>query len=101
MKQIEMQRVIFMNEEQKPIEQNVTMQDRRHLEMTGIDGVESFCDTEILLRYADGSISVDGEELKVELFNAETHRLTLSGLVNCIEYFGSAPKTKGKGWGRK
>lgn len=101
MKQIEMRRVIYMNEEIKPMEQNVTMQDRRHLEMTGIDGVESFCDTEILLRYAGGSISVDGEGLKVELFNAETHRLSVSGLVNCIEYFGTALKQKGKPWGRK
>ena len=90
-----------MDQDQKAIKQNVTMQDRRHLEMTGINDVESFCDTEILLSYDGGSISIEGEELKVELFSAETHKLTVSGLVNCLEYFGTTPKTKGKFWSRK
>ena len=77
-------------------EQNVYMYNRKRLEMTGIDDVESFNESEIVVRYAEGAISLEGEEMKVELFSSETKRLTVTGTISCIEYFGSSAKQKGK-----
>jgi len=79
-------------------EQNVYMYNRKRLEMTGIDDVESFNENEIVVRYPEGSISLEGTEMKVELFSAETKRLTVTGVISCIEYFGSSSKQKGKSW---
>ncbi len=79
-------------------EQNVYMYNRKRLEMTGIDDVESFNENEIVVRYQEGAISLEGTDMKVELFSSETKRLTVTGVISCIEYFGASLKGKNKSW---
>ena len=56
--------------------------------MSGITDVAGFSDTTVELSVADGSIDVDGENLKIESFSASTGKIQISGTVSSIGYYG-------------
>ena len=70
------------------IDQSVHMSGRSRIELTGITDVESFSDTSVIACSSLGNISIDGEELKVESFSAETGRLIVNGNLDGFCYHG-------------
>ena len=76
-----------MNNETE-IDQSVHMSGRSRIELTGITDVESFSDTSVIACSSLGNISIDGEELKVESFSAETGRLIVNGNLDGFCYYG-------------
>ena len=70
------------------IDQSVHMSGRSRIELTGITDVESFSDTSVIACSSLGNISIDGEELKVESFSAETGRLIVNGNLDGFCYYG-------------
>lgn len=73
---------------------NVNIKARKRLEMTGIIDVSSFDDLEIIVQTENSSISIEGEELKIESFNSESTDLLVKGKINGIYYFNKATQKK-------
>ena len=70
------------------VSQNVLMFNRSRVELDGIIDVESFTDQYVIAESALGKISLDGEELKIESFSAETGKLVVNGNFDSVYYFG-------------
>ena len=77
------------------IEQNVILTGRARMELSGISDVESFTDTSVIALSSLGNISIDGEELKIESFSADTGRLVVNGKFDSFCYFGRESKKRG------
>ena len=76
------------------VSQNVFMYSRSHVELDGISDVESFTDTCVIAVSSLGSISIDGEELKIESFSTDTGKLVVNGKLDGFCYFGREASRK-------
>lgn len=80
--------------------QNIYLEDRSNLTITGVEQVESFNDNTILLNTVKGGIIVKGEELNINKLNLEEGNVKINGIVNGITYsnkeFGSKGNILGK-----
>lgn len=70
------------------VSQNVLMFNRSRVELDGIIDVESFTDQYVIAESTLGKISLDGEELKIESFSAESGKLVVNGKFESVYYFG-------------
>lgn len=76
-------------------EQNVSLEGRTRMELSGVSDVESFTDTSVIAETTLGCISIDGEQLKIESFSADTGRLIVVGKFDGFCYFGKESKKRG------
>ena len=60
-----------MNDQKNFESHNISITNRRHSELTGIDDVLSFDDSSISMHSALGDMVIEGEELKIDSFSAE------------------------------
>ena len=68
------------------MDQDVCLFSRKRMELGGIEEVESFSETEIVLLSSLGRIAVSGSGLKIGLFSAENGELELTGTVDAFVY---------------
>ncbi len=68
------------------MDQDVCLFSRKRMELGGIEEVESFSDTEIVLASSLGRIAVSGSGLKIGRFSAEKGELELTGTVDAFAY---------------
>ena len=68
------------------MDQDVCLFSRKRMELKGIEEVESFSETEIILVSSLGRIAVNGSGLKIGGFSAEKGDLTLTGTVDAFSY---------------
>lgn len=80
---------------------SVRLEDRNDLVMSGIYEVLSFDEGFIELALEEGSLTVDGQGLRITEFDSEHHRLTAQGTVSAITYYDRAPKKSGGFFGRR
>lgn len=84
-----------MNEKGEGVSKHdVTIKSRQRLEMTGVSDVTSFDDGAIVVQVDDLGVSIEGENLKIEKFNAESGEFILNGTINGLFYFNHSPKKK-------
>jgi len=80
--------------------QNIYLEDRKKLTITGVEQVESFNDNIILLNTIKGGITVKGEGLNINKLNLEDGNVKIDGVINGIVYsnkeFGSKGNILGK-----
>ena len=84
--------------------QDVTLRQRRELEITGVSDVIGFDETSVSLRTALGRLDVEGEGLSVVGLSAETGRVRIVGSVSGLWYSDEREKKQGLGrlfFGRK
>ncbi len=74
--------------------QNVIIENRKRLNISGVKDVSSFDDETVLLDTALGKMTVKGEGLHIESFNTVTGDLTATGKVHAVVYMSDA-KTSG------
>lgn len=75
----------------------VTIDDRARISITDVEDVESFNDTEIVLRTgAEGGLTITGENLHISKLNLDDGQLVVEGLVFGLDYDGG---TAGEGGG--
>ena len=68
------------------MDQDVCLFSRKRMELKGIEEVESFSETEIVLVSSLGRIAVNGSGLKIGRFSAEQGTLELTGTVDAFVY---------------
>ncbi len=76
-------------------EQNIFLSDRKILEITGVCDVSSLSEDEVEMSLADGALSVEGKELKIDSFSSETGKIRIVGEVAAITYFDRSPLRRG------
>lgn len=76
------------------IGQNITLKDRKKLEVTGIKKIESLNKEEFLIDTKQGLLFVKGTNLEMQQLDTEKGNLWISGTVNLIEYINTNKKEK-------
>ncbi len=82
--------------EEQIVKHDVSIKGRKRTEMTGICDVTSFDDGTIVAQSDNFGISIEGENLKIERFNAESGEFVLNGQINGIFYFTNTTQKKKK-----
>ena len=82
-------------EENLSVVQNVIIENRKRLNISGVKEVSSFDDETVLLDTALGKMTVKGEGLHIESFNTVTGDLTAVGKVYAVVYMTDAKVTGG------
>ena len=71
------------------------IEDRSRMSVTGVQDVESFNDTEVVLSTEGGELVIAGEGLSIGRLNLEDGQLTVAGRIDSLEY--SAARTEARG----
>ncbi|MBP3495993.1 MAG: hypothetical protein J6K52_07270 [Clostridia bacterium] len=85
-----------MSSEVQEERHDVVIKSREHMEMSGIIDVSSFDDAEIIAQTSLSSVSIEGENLKIERFNAQSGELIVNGHINGMFYYKKEPQKKKK-----
>jgi sporulation protein YabP len=80
--------------------QNIFIEDRQKLTITGVELVESFNDNTIILTTVKGGIVVKGEGLNISKLNLEDGNVKIDGVVNGIAYSNKEAGPKGNFLGK-
>lgn len=75
--------------------QNVIIENRKNLNISGVKDVSNFDDETILLDTFLGKMTIKGEQLHIESFNASTGDLSATGKVYAVVYMSDAKTTGG------
>ena len=78
--------------------QNVILEGRKKLSVSGVTEVDGFDDTYVRMATALGELVVRGEGLHVELLSVETGEALITGGVNELSY--EEPREKKTFWSR-
>lgn len=74
--------------------QNILIEDRSRINITGVEQVDSYNDNTIVLSTIKGGISIKGEGLNISKLNIDDGSLNISGSINSLTYISKegAPK---------
>lgn len=76
--------------------QEINISDRSRLTLTGVENVESFDDTTIILKSNFGMIAIDGEELHIASLSSQSGELYVEGKIGGVVFFEPRPESRGK-----
>lgn len=76
----------YANNKRDLQEQSITLNDRKKLEITGVEKLESLNQETFLVKTILGMLEVKGAELEMQHLDLERHILLISGIVSSIEY---------------
>lgn len=74
--------------------QNILIEDRRLLKLSGVEQVDSFNDNTIVLSTIKGRLSIKGEELNVSKLNLDEGKVEIDGLINSLNYLSKEGEPK-------
>lgn len=74
--------------------QNITLEDRERLNITGVNNVDSYNENTIILSTIKGGLNIKGENLNISKLNLDDGSLKISGTINSLIYISKegAPK---------
>jgi len=87
-----------MIEKNDALGHDVVIKSRKRLEMSGINEVLGFDEKEVMAQTGNVSISIEGEKLKIERFDAEKGELVINGTINGLFYYNKDISKKKKGF---
>ena len=70
----------------------VELEGRDKLTVSGVDGVESFDETSIVMSTAEGSLIIRGESLHIEKLSLDGGDLLVEGTVDSLTYEEEDPR---------
>ncbi len=82
-------------EENLNVYQNIIIESRKKLNISGVKDVTSFDDETILLDTKLGKMTVKGENLHIENFNTETGDLMATGQIHAVVYMSDGKSSGG------
>lgn len=75
----------------------LTLNERKHLTMTGVTEVVSFDDSAVVLRTQLGTLEVQGEELKLKTLSIDGGQVAVDGHICALIY--EEPRSNRGFWG--
>ena len=82
-------------EERRNMPQNIILEDRERLNVSGVLDVESFCEDKILLETTLGFLEISGSELKMNKLSVDTGELSIEGDITSVNYTDESREQKG------
>ncbi|HHV39324.1 MAG TPA: sporulation protein YabP [Tepidimicrobium sp.] len=76
--------------------QNVLMEDRNRVTITGVENVDSFNENIIILKTIKGRMTIEGQELNVGNLNLDNGSVKISGVINGIVYSDKDSSQRGR-----
>lgn len=75
-------------EKYRPAElpQNIILEGRKKLSVSGVEDVESFDDNIIVIKTVKGSLVIRGSELRMEKLSLDSGDVSIEGSVDSLEY---------------
>ncbi len=77
----------------------IELESREHLVVTGVEDVDRFDDTAIVMTTTQGTLIVTGEELHIGKLSLDGGELHVEGKIDSLSY-EDAPADHGGFWGR-
>ena len=71
---------------------NLTLESRKHLSVTGVEEVESFDEAEITMRTGEGNLVVRGEGMSISKLSVDNGDVHIHGLITEMRYEEGAPE---------
>jgi len=71
--------------------QNIILEDRARLSVTGVLDVDSFDDRQIVAKTVKGTLILRGSDLHIDKLSLDTGDLVVTGLVTDLGYEETAP----------
>jgi sporulation protein YabP len=78
-----------------PVPQNLILEDRHTLSISGVSDVDSFDDRTIIVFTELGELTVRGADLHINRLSVETGDLQLEGNISSLSYADEQPKSSG------
>ena len=75
--------------------QNIVLEDRSKMSVSGVEQVDSFNENIISLSTIKGGMNIKGSDLNISNLNLEDGKVKISGLINSIEYISKEGEPKG------
>lgn len=82
-------------EEQNKFKGTLTVTDRVCVTLDGVNNVEGFDDTYVLLDTKSGKVAIEGSNMKIESLSADNGVILIRGNINSVYY---SDKKAGKGF---
>ena len=76
----------------------LTLDERSKLTVTGITEIVSFDDSTVVLHSTQGTLEVQGQQLKLKSLSPELGQVTVDGQISALYY--EDPREKRRFWGR-
>lgn len=70
----------------KEEQQNIIIENRRRISVSGVDEVDSFDERDMILQTKLGTLSIKGDNLHINKFNVDTGELIIDGDVDEVIY---------------
>ena len=87
-----------MMAEERQLPHKLTLNERKHLVITGVSEVVGFDETGVVLRTGAGTLMVQGRELQLKSMTPEDGQVVVDGLISALAY---AEGGKRGGWLRR
>ena len=71
--------------------QNIILEDRARLSVTGVLDVDSFDDRQIVAKTVKGTLIMRGSDLHIDKLSLDTGELIVTGLITDLGYEETAP----------
>ncbi|SDY57309.1 sporulation protein YabP [Proteiniborus ethanoligenes] len=65
---------------------NIILEDREKLGISGVEYVESFNDNTIILFTSKGGLTIKGASLNISKLNLDDGNVTIQGIINSLNY---------------
>lgn len=66
--------------------QNIILEDRSKLSISGVEQVDNFNETVITLETVNGGLSIKGENLNISSLNLDEGKVMIDGLISGMSY---------------
>lgn len=84
-----------MQQQVTEVDVKLTLENRKHLSMTGVDAVDGFSDQHLSLTIAGEKVFINGENIKITAYNKLSGSLSAEGKFTEIKYsYKKAPLIK-------
>ncbi len=92
----------YVNQKIELNEQSITLNNRKKLEITGVEKLENLNKEEFLVKTSLGMLMVTGSDLEMQHLDLEKHVLLISGTITSLEYLDEElDKNKKEGFFKK
>ena len=85
-----------MQSQTQPVQHTLTIDNKKLLTATAIEGVVSFSPVRLTLTYAGGKITVEGSDMKITSFSKQTGAFSAGGTILSVRYLSSGGGLKKK-----
>lgn len=79
---------------------NISLEDRRHLTVSGVSDVDSFDEQTVSVFTDLGELTIKGEDLHINRLSLEMGELVVDGEISSLTYTDHAKPQQGSFWGR-